>query len=174
MAKRIVSTFCYVLYNYFARYLPKSNAKISLCSKQIRRGLAKGFCSKIGKNVNIERNAIFSKNIHLGDNSGIGIECVLQGSIYIGKDVMMGPQVWIYTRNHRHNDIERPMIEQGFEEEKPVTIDDDVWIGSRVTILPGVHIGKGSIIGTGSVVTKDVPDYTIVAGNPAKVVKNRE
>ena len=66
------------------------------------------------------------------------------------------------------------MMEQGFSEEKEVIIGDDVWIGSDVTILPGVKIGNHSIIGACSVVTKDVPEYAIVAGNPAKVKKYRK
>lgn len=87
---------------------------------------------------------------------------------------MMGPQVFIYTQNHNHDRTDIPMIAQGYEEEKPVVIGDDVWIGSRVTILPGVHIGEGAIIGASSVVTKDVPAYSIVGGNPAKVIKSRK
>jgi maltose O-acetyltransferase len=66
------------------------------------------------------------------------------------------------------------MCKQGFEEAKPVYIGDDVWIGGRVTILPGVHIGNGSVVGTGAVVTKDVPDYAVVGGVPAKVLKYRK
>ena len=62
---------------------------------------------------------------------------------------------------------------QGFKEIQGVTIEDDVWIGRRVIILPGVRVGRGSVLAAGAVVTKDVPDFTIVAGNPAKVVKSR-
>ena len=126
----------------------------------------------MGKNIDIKKER-FSKSMKIGDNSGIGINCVLQGDVSIGNNVMMGPEVWIYTRNHEHARTDIPMRDQGFEAEKPVVIMNDVWIGSRVTILPGVKIGNGVIIGTGAVVTKDIPDYTIAAGNPAKVVKNR-
>lgn len=65
------------------------------------------------------------------------------------------------------------MNKQGFSEEKPVFIGNDVWIGGHVIILPGVNVGNGSIIGAGSVVTRDVPDYAIVGGNPAQIIKFR-
>ena len=63
---------------------------------------------------------------------------------------------------------------QGFATEKPVLIADDVWIGARVIILPGVRIGTGAVIGAGAVVTKDMPDYSVVGGNPARVLKMRK
>ena len=86
----------------------------------------------------------------------------------------MGPECKIYTINHRFNDIDKPMRLQGFQEERPVFIGDDVWIGGKVIILPGVHIGNHCIIGAGSVVTKDVPEWEIVAGNPARIKKYRK
>lgn len=86
---------------------------------------------------------------------------------------MMGTDVIIITRNHRFDRTDIPMMEQGFEEERPVYIGNDVWIGDRVLILPGVHIGDGSIIAAGAVVTKDVPPYSIVAGVPARKIRDR-
>lgn len=85
----------------------------------------------------------------------------------------MGTDVIIITRNHRFDRTDIPMMEQGFEEERPVYIGNDVWIGDRVLILPGVHIGDGSIIAAGAVVTKDVPPYSIVAGVPARKIRDR-
>ena len=82
----------------------------------------------------------------------------------IGKNVMM---------NHNCENLNISIMEQGYEERKNVYIEDDVWIGARVTILPGVTVGAHSIIGAGAVVTKDVPEYVIVAGVPAKVIKMR-
>ena len=165
---------CIVLYVVVAKKLPKSNARIvgKIC-RWLRSCLAKGFVTYCGHNVNLQKNAVFSTKLEIGDNSSIGIDCIVQGKVKIGTNVMMGPQVLIYTQNHSHERTDIPMIQQGYEEEKMVCIEDDVWIGSRVTILPGVTIGKGSIIGTSAVVTKDVPEYSIVAGNPAKVVKSR-
>lgn len=126
-----------------------------------------------GKNVNIERNATFSTKCSIGDNSGIGQNAHIGITVTIGNDVMMGSDCLILTRNHSFSDTNVPMCLQGYDDEKPVTIGDDVWIGSRVTILGGVHIGNHCIIGAGSVVTHDVNDYEIVAGNPARVIRNR-
>lgn len=142
-------------------------------------GKLRAFCGKLilnkcGKKVNIEHGAVFSSRVELGDYSGIGINSNLGGTVIIGKDVMMGPECKIYTINHRFNDIDKPMRLQGFQEERPVFIGDDVWIGGKVIILPGVHIGNHCIIGAGSVVTKDVPEWAIVAGNPARIKKYRK
>ena len=112
--------------------------------------------------------------MEIGDRSGVGINAKMHGKVIIGNDVMMGPECIIYTQNHDFSRTDIPMNKQGFSEEKPVIIGDDVWIGGRVIILPGVNVGKGAIIGAGSVVTKDVPEYAIVAGNPATVKKYRK
>ena len=129
---------------------------------------------KCGKKVNIERKATFSTRIQLGNYSGIGINAKVMGPCTIGDYVMMGPNCTIYTQNHAFADPDKPMQLQGRQEERQVTIGDDVWIGGNVTILPGVTIGSHSIIGAGAVVTKDVPEYAIVAGNPAVVKKFRK
>lgn len=87
---------------------------------------------------------------------------------------MMGEDCTIITRNHMHDRTDIPMNQQGFEAERPVTIGNDVWIGDRVTILPGVTIEDGCIIGAGAVVTRDIPAYSIAAGIPARVIKQRK
>lgn len=78
------------------------------------------------------------------------------------------------TSSHNTARTDIPMNQQGHLEKKEVVIGDDVWIGRRVIILPGIKIGNGVIIGAGAVVTKDVPDYAVVAGVPAKVIKYRK
>lgn len=86
---------------------------------------------------------------------------------------MMGPDVVILTHTHNYNRTDIPMCEQGSRVSK-VTIGNDVWIGMRVIIMPGITIGNGVIIGSGAIVTKDVPDFTIVAGVPAKIIRFRK
>ncbi len=164
---------CYFIYNCFASKMPRSSSKIRIGQKQIRRFFAKGFIEYMGKNVNIEKNATFGPRVKIGDYSGIGINAKIADDVTIGKYVMMGPDCIIYTNNHAYSDLNTPMMFQGKTESKPVTIGNDVWIGSRVTIMPGVSIGNGSVIGASAVVTKDVPDYAIVGGVPSKVLKYR-
>lgn len=163
-----------IIYDCFAKKMPESYSYIKIGQTPLRAFCAKLILDECGENVNVEKGATFSSRVHLGDNSGIGINAAIGGACYIGKDVMMGPHCIIYTRNHKTDDTSTAMRRQGFAEEKPVIIGDDVWIGGRATILPGVHIGNHSIIGAGSVVTKDVPEWAVVAGNPAVVKKYRK
>lgn len=127
-----------------------------------------------GTNINIEKGATFSRRLSIGNNSGLGVNSRVQGKVSIGDDVMMGPDVLIYTTNHEFKSIDIPMRLQGYSQERPVVIGNDVWIGARVIILPGVTVGNGVVIGAGSVVTKDIPPYKVAAGCPAVVVKSRK
>ncbi|UJH67021.1 acyltransferase [Muricauda sp. SCSIO 65647] len=130
----------------------------------------------MGKNVNIEQKARFGfgQNIEIGNNSGIGVNSLLPPNTIIGNDVMMAPDCIIYASNHNFSDLDRPMRVQGHTPPLQTIIDDDVWIGGRVIILPGKKIGKGVIIAAGSVVTKNLEPYGIYGGNPAKLIKSRK
>jgi maltose O-acetyltransferase len=171
--KKIIFYFSYIMFNYFARYLPNSSSRLSLGSKNIRYFFGKKIIKRCGKNVNFERLSKFSTKIEIGSNSGIGINCHLLGKTIIGNNVLMGPDCIIYTWNHEYSNKNILIKDQGKTREKVVLIGDDVWIGSRVIILPGVSIGSGSVVGTGSVVTKSFPAYSVIGGNPAKLLKIR-
>lgn len=162
----------FALYKVTASWLPISQRM------KLAKFLRTWWCKKIvvacGKNVNIERHAIFSPECSIGDNSGIGINCEIYGPVSIGNDVMMGPEVVIYISGHAHERTDVPMRLQGSDAIKPVKIGNDVWIGRRVMIMPGVTIGDGVVIGAGAVVTKDIPDFAVVGGVPAKVSKYRK
>jgi maltose O-acetyltransferase len=162
-----------VIYNVFAKHMPLSESKMNLGSKKIRSFCGHLILKECGRNVNIEKGATFGSTVTIGDNSGIGVNALVSPGVHIGKNVMMGPECMMFTQNHAFKDLDVPMCEQGFSQRKPIIINDDVWIGARVTILPGVNIGKGSIIGAGSVVTQNVSEYSIVAGNPAKEIGKR-
>ena len=168
--------FYLFLYYGFAIHLPcSSNPYVGELSRKIRYFCCKRIFDKCGKDVNIEHGANFGagRGVEIGDYSGIGVNSIV-GAVNIGKDVMMAPEVVIITKNHRFSDLTKPMRLQGSIPHQPVIIEDDVWIGFRAIILPGRHIGKGAIVGAGAVVTKNVPPYAVVGGNPAKVLKYRE
>ncbi|MBR3836877.1 MAG: acyltransferase [Clostridia bacterium] len=173
-SKKLFRYLGYALYYGLAIRLPESTSKIKIFQKEIRGSLTRMMLSSAGRNINIDRGARFAMTTTIGDNSGIGANSKLYGTVKIGDNVMMGPECYVYAYNHNTERTDIPMNRQGIAAEKPVEIGSDVWIGSRVTILPGVRIGEGAIIGAASVVTKDVPPYAVVGGNPAKVLKNRK
>ncbi|WP_195955452.1 sugar O-acetyltransferase [Clostridium saudiense] len=127
---------------------------------------------KVGKNCWIESpfNCDYGYNITVGDNFYTNTNCCILdcAKVTIGNNVWIGPNVGIYTPNHAFDSKERT---DGYEKSLPIEIGDNVWIGGGVTIIGGVKIGSNSIIGAGSVVTKNIPAGVIVAGNPAKVIR---
>ena len=142
------------------------------------RGIIAGDRVTIGKHAIIRPTNIYGsaigEGLKIGNNSSIGpysyIGC--SGFIEIGDNVMMSPRVSIYAENHLFDHPELTIKEQGVKREF-VKIEDDCWIAANTIILAGVTIGRGSVIAAGSVVTKDVPPYSIVGGVPAKVIKSR-
>lgn len=171
---KISQVLYYIFYTKIATYLPKTRNGSDGFFEKIRARSIKGFIDSCGNEINVQRRAVVARRISIGDYSGIGERCVIQGNVRIGCHVMMGPEVLIYTQNHDFSRVDITMDKQGFSEEKQVIIEDDVWIGARVIILPGVKIGRGSVIGAGSVVAKSIPEYSVAVGNPAKVVKRRK
>lgn len=178
MLKQMVGWIFLAVYYGFASHMPSSysrfggrafNAIRIFCCRRIFK-----YCGKVST---IDRHAYFGdgRDIEIGDYSGIGENCVIPNNTIIGRYVMMAPEVHIVANNHTFSDTEKPMCFQGSVEGKtPTIIDDDCWIGLRVIMTPGHHIGKGCILAAGSVVTKDVEPYSIVGGNPAKLIKNRK
>ena len=165
-----------LIYILFAQHLPLSNSVYGkiLGARKCRYWLTKHMVENIGRGVNVERKAKFPYSISIGNNSGLSVRCEINGRVYIGDDVLMGPDVIMYTINHKFQDRKTRIIDQGYSEEKPIYIGNDVWIGRKVIILPGVHIGDGAVIGAGTVVAKDVPPYTVAVGNPMVFKKERK
>jgi len=134
---------------------------------------------RIGNDFRVSPDVNFSNelNITIGDRVSIGSRCFLwagpdKGLILIGDDVLFGPEVVVTAANYRFNDgapVTKQLMEEG-----DVVIGDDVWIGARAIILPGVTIGDGAIIGAGALVRSDVPPFAIAVGVPARVVGQRE
>lgn len=109
----------------------------------------------------------------MGDDSGIGANTEIPSDTIIGKNVMLSRRCFVLHRNHEFSRIDIPIIKQGFKETKKLIIEDDCWIGLNSILTPGRHVSKGTIVGMGSVLTKDFPEYSIVGGNPAKLIKSR-
>lgn len=165
----------FVLYSLFARHLPWSPRPFGSLSRRLRGWCGRWMLDSCGTNVNIEHGAWFGsgKGIELGDRADLGMDCLVIGPLSVGADVMMGPRCILLADSHEIARVDVPMNTQGFREPRRIVIEDDVWIGAGSIILPGVRIGRGSIVGAGSVVTKDVPDFVVAAGNPAVVKATR-
>lgn len=137
---------------------------------------ARGGKIVLGAETLVAANAVIQGNVRMGTNCSVQWNSFLcgypGGEITIGNDVRIAPNCMLVAANHKFDAVDRPITEQGLDA-KPITIEDDVWIGGRVNIMAGVTIGKGSVIGAGSVVTKDIPPYSVAVGVPAKVVKRR-
>lgn len=172
-----MKTISLILYMLILKHLPATNGAIPMrfLIRRMRSSIGKYVFDECGENINIEKGADFGngKGIKIKDNSGLGINCYVRGPLEIGSDVMMGPDVMIFHADHAMSRKDIPMRLQGDTVSKPVIIGDDVWIGARVIILKGVHIGRGAVIAAGAVVTKNIPEFAIVGGVPARVLKYR-
>jgi maltose O-acetyltransferase len=125
-----------------------------------------------GQNLYIEPpfHCDYGHHIYCGNNVYFNVNCVVldAAKITIGSNVLFGPGVQLYAATHPLDAVVRRTLELA----KPITSGDDCWIGGSAVICPGVTIGTGCVIGAGSVVTKDVPAYSLAVGNPARVIKS--
>jgi len=140
----------------------------------------RGQFKKHGKNFVFDPFGVYSyKNIEVGDDVFIGVNPTLLASesgIFFGNKIMLGPNVTMIGGDHNHTQIGKYMYdvkEKLPENDLPIIVKDDVWIGAGAIILKGVTINEGAIVAAGSLVINDVPSYSIVGGVPAKVLKNR-
>jgi maltose O-acetyltransferase len=167
----------YFFYYGFAQHLPASYRFQPLgfgkLAKKLRAMTCKRLFRTCGQRVNVEKGVNFYTGweIEIGDDSSLGIGCMVPYDLKVGRDVMMGPYVIVVGHSHRFENRDLPMRLQGIEEYPSVRIEDDVWIGARAIILPGIGIGKRAIIGAGAVVTKDIPPYAICAGDSGRVIR---
>lgn len=169
-------TICLLLYYGFAQYLPNSYSKyFGKISNSLRVFLCKRIFKKCGNIRTINRKVDFGsgRDFEIGDNSGIGEKTQLPPDTIIGNNVMVSRFIFVLHRNHEFGRIDIPINEQGFKPYKRTIIEDDCWIGLGCYLTPGRHIKKGTIVAMGSVLTKDFPEYSIVGGNPAKLIKSR-
>jgi acetyltransferase-like isoleucine patch superfamily enzyme len=127
----------------------------------------------IGKRSVVESYSCINNavgDVIIGDNTRIGLHNTIIGPVTIGNHVNLAQGITVTALNHNFSDASKPIDQQGVST-KAVTIADDVWIGANAVVLPGVSIGRHCVVAAGAVVSKDVPDNSIVAGVPAKVIK---
>ena len=133
---------------------------------------------KIGEGASVAPGAVIQGSVEMGNNTSLQYNSMLVGysapggTIKIGNNVRIAAYTVMIAANHNFSDTKKPICTQGLSL-APITVEDDVWIGSRVNIMAGVTVGRGSVIGAGAVVTHDVPPYSVCVGCPARVIKNR-
>lgn len=181
--------------NKVIRTLKRMIRRVIIYSLEIQNFETSTFKFK-GKNVGIKYNCslLNTEKITLNDNVKLNFGVIIQPGLYevvigknslinqysciyghtiIGENVMVAPHVMFAGGYHKNDDVNTPMIFQGDDSDGAIIIGNDVWIGANCVIQDNVKIGNGCIIGSGSIVTKDIPDYHIAIGNPAKIYKSR-
>jgi maltose O-acetyltransferase len=166
-------TISLILYYGVASRLPERMFPGGNAFRWLRQVTTRGFLAASEGWVNIGPRVYLAngRDIRIGGNSGIGSGSCIYGAT-IGRDVMIAPDALFLKQNHGL-ELDRPMGQQPLSAPTPPVVEDGAWIGQRVIVLPGRCIGKGAVVGAGSVVTKDVDPYMIVAGNPARVIGDR-
>lgn len=180
--RRIASELYGLLENFIVKY-PNTRLGMFLRKKYWGSKL------KLGINIKICQNAILhttsNELIEIGDNVELGPGVVINAGpckgIFVGSNVSIAKGTFIRSANHRFDDINLPIQSQGHDcktisfnnREYSIVIEDDCWISAHCILLSGAHIGKGSVIGAGSIVSKTIPPYSVAVGNPAKIIRNR-
>ncbi len=170
------SKILYLLVYYgFAQYWPMQPFPCFQLGYVLRRSLAKHLLLDAGAQIIIKNKCYFGDGTRLsvGARSQLGQRARLNGRIAIGEDVLMGPDVVMMATSHEFRRLDIPINAQGETVERAIVIGNDVWIGTRSIVLPGVSIGNHSIVAAGAVVTKSFPPYSIIAGVPARLVGDR-
>ena len=189
LLKKIKSLNCY-LRGFLYHLLAFPDAR------RLRVGRGCAFYGRLvlGKNIAIGDHCTFETNVKIGNhtqignnvgiynyretNCSIGEHCTINrntlviGHVFIGDDCRIAGNTTIVGANHVFSSLEQLIREQGVQS-KGIIIENNVWIGTQVTILDGVHIGSGAVVGAGAVVTKDVPVNAVVVGNPARIIRYR-
>lgn len=163
----------YAVYLIFFKNTPEDYRPYALFFPWLRRALVMGYLSSCGKKPRVKSGAEIAPGASMGHYSELGTRCMIQSNVHIGDHVIMGPDVKIYSRNHRFDRVDIPIQLQG-KNYFQTHVGNDVWIGANVIITAGCRVGDHAIIAAGAVVTADVPDFAIVGGVPARVLKYRK
>ena len=169
----VKKVFCYLIYICLAKHLPDGLGPIGRVANMLRRTVTRPLLKRPAKTFSIDAGSDYGNGccLEISEHTNIGPNFSLTGSgtVTFGEHVAMGKECMFITQNHRY-------LEEGYDgfEIRDIVVGNNVWFGHRVIVLPGIRIGDHTIIGAGAVVTKDVPEYAIVAGNPARVIKFRK
>jgi maltose O-acetyltransferase len=160
----------FMIYGLIALRLPRK-----LGGRSLRAVLGKALLGSCGSGVVIEKGTVLHQKLFLGDRVQVGADCrfMIAGRVELHDDVLLAPEVVFVDSNHSFGRLDIPIKDQGQSQAKPIVVEKGAWIGIRATILPGVRIGEGAIVGAGAVVAKTVPAYGIAIGNPARLVGSR-
>ncbi|TLV03228.1 CatB-related O-acetyltransferase [Dyadobacter luticola] len=163
-----------IIYYFIIKNLPSSYFPLGSIFNALRVGILRKIIV-VGKNTTIQTGFRFGMRdiLTIGDHCQINEDVYIQ-SARIGNYVLIAQNVSMMAVTHHFESTDIPIIKQGSTKADPVIIEDDVWIGRNVIVMPGITIGKGAIVGAGAVVTKNVPSYAIVGGVPAKVIRYRK
>lgn len=166
--------FWRIVYEWVARWLPDSIwfFPFNIIGPRLRFFCVRHFIEVCGRDVKVGPNVTIAFGCKLGNNVTVNENCRLASTI-VEDHALIAPGLYAIMRNHEYKDIDIPIAEQGYYKETPPHIGQNVWIGAKVTLLPGIVIGEGAILAVGAVVTKDVPPFAIVGGVPAKIIRYR-
>jgi maltose O-acetyltransferase len=166
---------CTLIYYAVAQHFPTQPMPSWRFGYALRRLLVKRIFASCGDGVIVKQRAYFGdgRTLRVGHRAQIGAHSRIDHDVTIGDDVLMGPDVVMISGGHAFEMPDVPINRQGSVERRPIVIGNDVWIGTRVIIMPGVEIGDGAVIGAGSIVTRNIPPYGVAVGAPAKVIRMR-
>jgi maltose O-acetyltransferase len=174
MASKVRRTVLLCGYYLFASRLPSRGVPGGEIFREIRQFFCRRLFASSGDWINVGTNVFIAdgRHITIGSGSSLGDGSRAYG-VEIGDNVMIGPGCVFHKENHNFDDITRPISKQGLADINLPVIENDAWIGERAIVLPGRRIGKGAIVGSGAVVTKNVNSFDVVGGNPARVIGHR-
>ena len=155
------------------QFLYMKKGKNSVIYRSVRKDIVPFNDFSLGKSSVIEDYAIINNavgEITIGNHTRIGLGNTIIGPVMIGNNVILAQNVVISALNHKFEDVLMTINQQGVKTDQ-IIIEDNVWIGANSSVLAGVHIGEHVVVGAGSVVTKDIPPFSVVVGNPARILK---
>ncbi len=171
----MIARLCLFLYYGIAYFLPDSSFPGGSIFRRLREILCRRILAEAGTDINIESHVFVAdgRHLRLGSGSGLGTGTRIYGAV-IGKGVLVAPNVVFLKENHSFGELDSPIGIQEDTSIKLPVVEDWAWIGERSIVLPGRRIGRGAIVGAGAVVTKDVEPFSIVGGNPARLIGYRQ